>query len=179
MLIRKAVPLLKKDDIILAIENDPSVYASDAQKLAEIVKRINSPYVGILWDPGNELWNVQNEKPYPDGYRIVQPHVVHVHIKDAIKSEGEKTSAVRLGDGQVDYHGQLAALLEDHYDGFITLETHYRIKHEISDTIMKLPKGAAFSYLGFEATEECLTQWDLIIREVISGVCKQQLSMEN
>ena len=49
------------------------------------------------------------------------------------------------------------------HEGYVMLETHYRPKHDISEELMALPKGSAFSYMGYEATEECLIKWNELL----------------
>ncbi|NLY17679.1 MAG: sugar phosphate isomerase/epimerase [Clostridiaceae bacterium] len=159
----KPVELLKKENIILALEFDPSVYASNAKKLVKVIEKINSPYVKGLWDPGNDIYDPDGETPYPDGYEIIKKLMVHMHLKDAVKQDDGKITGVPIGDGQVDYAGQFKALINDGYDGYVVLETHYRPKHDIDDELMALPKGSAFSYLGYEATEECLIKWQELL----------------
>jgi sugar phosphate isomerase/epimerase len=154
------VKLLEREGITLALEFDPSVFATNAKKLTRVVAAIDSPYVRALWDPGNDIYDPDGEIPYPDGYEIIKPYMVHMHLKDAVKSPDGKINGVPLGEGQVDYKGQFVKLKEDNYEGYLVLETHYRPKHDISEELMALPKGSAFSYLGYEATEECLINWE-------------------
>jgi L-ribulose-5-phosphate 3-epimerase len=162
----KPVQILKDEDIILALEFDPSVFASNAQKLVKVIEGINSPNVRGLWDPGNDIYDPEGEVPYPDGYRIIKPHMVHMHLKDARIFENGKIIGVPIGEGQVGYIEHFKALLEDDYDGYVVLETHYRPKHDISEDLLALPKGSAFSYLGYEATEECLIKWKNILDQI-------------
>lgn len=159
----KPVELLKKENITLVLEFDPSVYASNARKLVKVIEKINSPYVKGLWDPGNDIYDPDGETPYPDGYEIIKKHMVHMHLKDAVKLDDGKAAGVPIGEGHVDYVGQFKALIRDGYNGYVVLETHYRPKHDIDDELMALPKGSAFSYLGYEATEECLIKWQKLL----------------
>lgn len=160
------VALLKQENIILALEFDPSVYATNAQKVVKVLKEIDSAYVKALWDPGNDIYDPEGEVPYPDGYQIIQPYMVHMHLKDAIKDPDGKVRGVPIGEGQVNYKGQFHALSEDGYDGYVVLETHYRPKHSIGEELMALPKGSAFSYLGDVATEECFIKWEKLLRSL-------------
>lgn len=151
--------LLEKEDITLVLEFDPSVYATNAKKLVKVIEAVNSPYVKGLWDPGNDIYEPDGEKPYPDGYEIIKPHMVHMHLKDAKKLPDGKVIGTPIGEGEVDYKGHFRELIQSGYDGFVVLETHYRPKHDISEELLALPKGSSFSYLGYEATEECLVKW--------------------
>ncbi len=85
-----------------------------------------------------------------------------MHLKDAKRVNG-KPEAMPIGCGDVDFVGQFKALLKDGYDGYISLETHYRPAHELSEDLLKQPKGSAFSYLGLEASEECMQNWKLLM----------------
>ena len=155
--------ILDKERITLALESDPSVFATNADKLAQMIVRINSPYIKALWDPGNDIYDPDGEIPYPDGYRTIKAHMVHMHLKDASRLPTGKIKGMPVGEGQVDYKGQFQALINDGYNGFIVLETHYRPHYEISDELLAFPKGSAFSHLGYEATEECMAGWNGIM----------------
>lgn len=160
----KPLELLAQNNITLALEFDPSVYASNARKLVKVIREINSPRVKALWDPGNDIYDPDGEIPYPDGYEIIKPYMVHMHLKDAVKNTDGKAEGVAVGDGHVDYQGQFDTLRKDGYDGYVVLETHYRPKHAISEELLALPKGSAFSYMGYEATEECLVKWKKFLK---------------
>jgi hypothetical protein len=66
----------------------------------------------------------------------------------------------------VDYFGQFRALAADRYGGYVALETHYRPKHTLDEELLALPRGSAFSYLGYEATEESLSKWNRLLEEI-------------
>lgn len=159
--------ILEREDMTLVLEFDPSVFATNAAKLAKVICGIGSVRVKGLWDPGNDIYEPDGEVPYPDGYEIIKPYMVHMHLKDAVKLPDGKVAGVPIGEGQVDYRGHFRRLIEDGYDGYIMLETHYRPKHDISEELMALPKGSAFSYMGYEATEECLIKWNRLLETIV------------
>ncbi len=159
------IALLKDAGMRLALEFDPSVYASNARTLMQVLDQIDSPQVGALWDPGNDVYDPRGEVAYPDGYELVKSRMIHMHLKDA-KKEGDEVKAMPVGCGEVDFRGQFAALLRDGYDGYVSLETHYRPAFELSEESMRLPKGSVFSYKGEEASEECLQNWEKLMQSL-------------
>ncbi len=164
---QKIIPILEKEDMYVYIESDPSVNASCGETLAKVIEAVGSDRVGGLWDPGNDVYSPENEKPYPDGYSFMKKFVRHVHIKDAVRN-GDNADGVAFGDGEVDFEGQLTALRDDGYDGYIVMETHYRPKSIISDELLLRPQGSDFSSGGYEATDECLEKFCKLANKIFS-----------
>ncbi|WMJ23265.1 sugar phosphate isomerase/epimerase family protein [Paludicola sp. MB14-C6] len=161
---QEPIVLLKQANMLLALEFDPTVYTTNAKRAVMVLKELNSPYVKALWDPGNDIYDEEEECPYPDGYEMIKPYLVHMHLKDAKRVNG-KPEAMIIGKGDFDFVGQFKALLNDGYQGYVSLETHYRPAHELSEEILKQPKGSTFSYLGLEASEECMKNWKDIMKK--------------
>lgn len=157
--------MLKESGRFLAIEHDPSVFASNGRLVAAVVKMIHSPYIKALWDPGNDIFDPLGEKPYPNGYEAIKPYMIHMHLKDATKVNGVAQS-VPLGTGDINYEEHFKRLIEEGYEGYVTLETHYRPKHGLNKELLELPKGTAFSMFGYEATEECLIYWERLMERM-------------
>ena len=62
---------------------------------------------------------------FPSGYQMLDAkRIALVHAKDCTL-EGHKPVWEPLGEGDIDWQGQIDALAEDHYDGFIHLETYW------------------------------------------------------
>jgi len=134
------LPILEKEDAILVLESDPSVFATNARRLVQVLERVNHPRVRALWDPGNDIFDPEGEQPFPEGYSIIKPYMCHMHLKDAKKSNG-KAVGTPLGDGQVNYAAHFHQLLKDGYKGYVVLETHYRKLSPLDETLLKMPKG--------------------------------------
>lgn len=158
--------LLESEDVYLLLEFDPSVYASCGQTLAKVIRAINMDRVKGLWDPGNDIYSPEKEIPYPDGYEYMKGLITHVHIKDAKVNDDGTIAGVAFGDGEVDFKGQLIALKDDGYDGYLVMETHYRVKKDIPEELLTMPKGSMFSLGGYEATEECFENFFKMIKEI-------------
>jgi len=122
--IADAVKYAEDNDVVLLMENEHDCYLSTGAETARFLSRFNSPALRAVWDPGNAFF--AGENPYPDGYEAIRNFVEHVHVKDAELLASGKKRFVVIGDGEVDYRGQLAALKADGYKGYLSVETHYR-----------------------------------------------------
>lgn len=158
-----ALPLLQQAGVRMVLEFDPSVYAGTATKLAKLLTALNSPWVRAVWDGGNLMFRPDGETTAL-GYALLRPWMVHVHIKDAIR-EGQGAKAVRIGDGDSDVKGQLQWLAADQYDGWISLETHYRLNRTLDESQLRTPAGQAFSVDGLAASEESMERLIMIAKE--------------
>jgi L-ribulose-5-phosphate 3-epimerase len=153
--------------ITLAVENEAATSLRTARLLARFLNEVNSPSVRALWDPANEVYAVgDGETPFPDAFRRLEPWMVHMHIKDARLDEGGKPVCVRIGDGSIDWRGQLRALLDSGYAGYVSLETHWRPSRDLDDDLLNRPGGSAFSEQGELASRVCLERWRLLLEEV-------------
>lgn len=152
---QKPIRLLDGTGVTLALEFDPSTYATNGEKISRIVRNIASPSVKVLWDPGNDIYDPDHEIPYPNGYHAVKGQIAHVHLKDAVRT-GNSVAGAAMCRGEVDYAGQFKSLIADGYSGYLSLETHYRKSTSISDALLQMPKGSAFSAFGYDSSAECL-----------------------
>ena len=108
----------------LAIETEEGFWADTGERSAQLVRAVGHTALGINWDPGNSF--CAGDEPYPEGYAHVRELVRHVHFKDARReADGEPVYAL---EGEVDWAGQIAALVKDGYRGHVSIETHLRPK---------------------------------------------------
>ncbi|SMF91915.1 Sugar phosphate isomerase/epimerase [Paenibacillus uliginis N3/975] len=161
----RILPVLEKENIIFALEFDPSVYASNANKVRMILDTVHSPNVMALYDPGNDLWDPFEEIPYPDGYEFLKEKICHIHLKDAVRTP-DGVKGVAIGKGEVDYPGLLRRLIKDRYEGYLVVETHYRLQSELTEEQLKRPAGYAFSEGGLAASRECVES----LKQLLEGI---------
>ncbi len=120
----QAAQLAAKNDIVLVLENEHTCNVGTGRELGHLLRDINSPALRGNWDPGNAA--MLDEVPYPHGYEAVRGRFSHMHLKDVRRNAvtGRKEWAP-IGGGTIDWKGQIEALRKDHYDGTMSLETHY------------------------------------------------------
>ncbi|MCZ6678136.1 MAG: sugar phosphate isomerase/epimerase [Candidatus Poribacteria bacterium] len=151
------VRIAEGEGIMLGMENESSTSLRTAKLTERFIREFDSPNVRAIWDPANEAHAEGGETPYPDAYNRLKPLMVHAHLKDAGRNPdtGEMES-VPVGDGVVDWQGQLQAFIDDGYEGHLCLETHWRPTLKIDDDLLNRPGGQAFSEAGEEASRICL-----------------------
>jgi L-ribulose-5-phosphate 3-epimerase len=112
-----------REGVIIGLENEHACNISTGAQAARVLEAVNHPNLKLVWDPANAM--VSGEVPFPDGYSIIpKDRIVHVHAKDC-HMDGHKPVWGPLGTRSVDWKGQIAALLADEYQGYLSLETHW------------------------------------------------------
>ncbi|BCH35624.1 xylose isomerase [Mesorhizobium sp. L-8-10] len=104
----------------LLVETEEGFWADTGARSAALIGRVGSPGLGINWDPANAL--IEGDVPFPEGYAALKHLVRNVHFKDARRYPDGTWEL--LADGDVDWAGQIAALVTDGYDGAIAVEPH-------------------------------------------------------
>ncbi|PZP44648.1 MAG: sugar phosphate isomerase/epimerase [Azospirillum brasilense] len=80
------------------------------------------PGCPILWD-SHHTW--RKGRAHPVGmWRLLRPHVAHIHVKDSVSRPGERFdySYVPPGEGEFPMEALMAALRADGYAGLLSLE---------------------------------------------------------
>lgn len=110
-------------NVIIGIENEHACHIGTAVESRAILDAVQHPNLKLVWDPANAL--VGGEEPFPFGYgKLPVDRIAHVHVKDC-HMEGHKPIWGPVGTRHVDWKGQVAALVNDGYKGFLSLETHW------------------------------------------------------
>lgn len=129
----KAAERAKTANLKLLIENEAGFWADTGERTSWIIRSINHPSLGVNWDPGNAFF--AGDVPYPDGFSAVSGMVQHVHYKDAACNE--RGEPYYCNDGDIDWDGQVRHLLEDEYDGYISIETHVSPKVAAAEAALR------------------------------------------
>ncbi len=108
----------------LAIEVENNFWADTGERTAAIMRAVGEASLGVNWDPGNAF--EAGDMPFPNGYQAIRQYVQHVHFKDAVRRlDGSVCYAIQ---GDIDWAGQIRALVEDGYQGFVSVEPHLQPK---------------------------------------------------
>lgn len=113
--------------LTIGLENEHACNIATGEETARLLTALEHPNLKVVWDPANAL--VSGEDPFPGGYRKIPPgRIVHIHAKDC-QIENHKVAWAPLGEGIIDWKGQVEALAHDGYQGWISLETHWSGPH--------------------------------------------------
>jgi sugar phosphate isomerase/epimerase len=124
------VRVAEQHGMVLALENEHACYLGTGADTARVLKRVGSPALQGVWDPGNAFF--ADEVPFPAGYEAMRGCIAHVHVKDAGRNEQGEPQFMVVGEGTLDFRSQFAALKADGYSGFLSLETHCQPGEECS-----------------------------------------------
>ena len=162
------VRIAENEGVILGLENEASTLLATAKLTERFVQEIDSPNVRAIWDPANEIHaEGLGEVPYPDGYERLKSLMVHVHAKDAAKNPATgSVESVAVGEGLVDWQSQLQALMDDGYNGYVSLETHWRPTRTLDEDLLNRPGGSTFSEAGEEGSRICMKNLSAMIEKL-------------
>ncbi|MGB9717770.1 MAG: sugar phosphate isomerase/epimerase family protein [Thermoproteota archaeon] len=147
----KIVEIAEEQGVTIIVENEPSTFVGNGRKLADFLNSLGARSVKALWDPGNELMDEEGEDPYPTGFDYVKKFIRHVHVKDGVR-EGSETRFLKVGDGQAKIGENLRALKEMEYEGYVSLETHWRVMKSLGEPMLRTPGGKEFSSGAYAAS---------------------------
>ncbi len=124
------VPLAERSGVYLAVEAVFGHLAHDYYTVQELLRRYDSPHLGINMDPSHyRLYD--NDVPWV--IRQLGSRIYHVHLKDVIGRPGEHGKDFMfpmLGEGMIDWEAFASALDEVGYTGAFSVEfesfTYYR-----------------------------------------------------
>jgi len=144
--------------VVLSLENHFGTMTTSAKETARIVRLIDHPAVGILYDQANLAFFPAEE--YEEAIELQKDKIFFVHCKDLVYRGGSpqkpiftnvshidesvRTVHSRVpGDGILDWPGILKALKGIGYDGWISLEYERRWqKLDLPDASIGMPRGA-------------------------------------
>jgi sugar phosphate isomerase/epimerase len=114
-----ARPVVEKHELRLAVENHKDLRAPE---LVEVIRKLDSPFVGVCIDTGNNIALLETPKKTVE---LLAPLVFSTHVKDMGVEEyrdGFRLAEVPLGTGFLDLVGLVAVLRKARPDVHLNLE---------------------------------------------------------
>jgi sugar phosphate isomerase/epimerase len=105
--------------LTLAHENEKEIYGDVPDRCADLITAVGSPALRATFDPANFVQC--GVRPFTEAYPLLRPHLVYLQVKDALAATGE---VVPAGQGDGELRETLAALGEEGFAGFMSLEPH-------------------------------------------------------
>lgn len=112
---------------------------TDSASLLEIMRRVASPHVGILWD-AHHTFAAAGEAP-EDTFRRLAPFIRHTHLKDSVAADGQRRY-VLTGTGTVPVARQVEVLARSGYRGYYSFEWEKRWHPAIEEPEIAIPHFA-------------------------------------
>jgi sugar phosphate isomerase/epimerase len=147
----RIVEMAEEHNVTIVVENESSTFVGNGRTLADFINSLGTKSVRALWDPGNNLLDEEGEEPYPTGFNYVKKFIKHVHVKDCVK-KGSEIRFLKIGEGQAKIEENLRALKEMRYDGYVSLETHWRTAKKLEESMIRTPGGKEFSSGAYAAS---------------------------
>jgi sugar phosphate isomerase/epimerase len=122
--LREAADRCAKDGIILLLENEMACNTATGAESKRTLAAVTNNNFMLNWDPGNAA--AAGEYPYSKGFsQLPKARIGHCHAKDVVMKDG-KSAWAPVGDGVIDWPGQIRALHAMGYHYAVSLETHWR-----------------------------------------------------
>lgn len=117
--VKEVIAMAKEKRIILALENSPLKEAGSPEFLLEIINRFNSPQLRITFNNGNWVINGYDEF---EALKLLEKHIIYVHLKDLIKNADGQYESTVIGAGELDVKGLASKVRQTGYRGLYALE---------------------------------------------------------
>jgi sugar phosphate isomerase/epimerase len=158
---RELASRAERAGLVLLHENCTGWAGTSAERMLELVAKVNSPALRLLFDTGNGV--AHGYQAYPMLADIL-PHVAHVHVKDAEGSADDPIYTVP-GVGHARVADCLRLLLHNGYTGVWSIEPHLHLRpHEPVPAAGPGEKAEQDRQDGFVASGLAL---ETLVREVV------------
>ena len=117
---RAKADIADRAGVRLLHENEHVIYGDDPERVADLMRNVQSPTLRAAYDPANYVFCGYD--PW-QGWHKTKEWTAHFHIKDWVA--GEKHGRV-AGEGQGRIPEVMAEAVASGYDGFATLEPHLK-----------------------------------------------------
>lgn len=123
--LKKVLPRAAAAKVVIGPENMWNKFLLSPRDMRDYVDQFRSPWMRVHFDAANPL-----QYGYPqDWIRSLGKRIVRVHLKDyKLSARSAQGGFVNLLEGDVDWKGVMAALVETGYRGFLSVEQGFDAK---------------------------------------------------
>ncbi len=103
--LRPVVDYAEKMGVIIAIEPVYRHIVHTPKRAREVLDKIGSPNLQIIFDPVNLLWTdnyEQRQEVFEEAMDILKPEICMIHLKDCVNT-GDSIKSMGCGLGEMDY----------------------------------------------------------------------------
>lgn len=112
-----------EDGLSIAMQNDPACNVATAGEAAQMMGVVDHPNLKMVWDPVAAL--EAGDKPFPEAYVLLPAaRIAAVSVRDCRMRDGDP-DWVPVGTGDIDWKGQVAALIGDGFHGLLSLDAQW------------------------------------------------------
>jgi sugar phosphate isomerase/epimerase len=116
---RAFADLAEREGVTLVHENEKDIYGDTPERVLDIIESVGSERLRVAWDNSNYVQ--VGVQPFTRAYPLLREHLEYLQVKDARSSDGV---VVPAGEGDGELRETVAALRDDGYTGFASLEPH-------------------------------------------------------
>jgi predicted dehydrogenase/sugar phosphate isomerase/epimerase len=155
----RMIAYAKQHGVILLHENEKGIYGDIAIRCKELMEEFYGEHFKLIFDFANFI---QCGQDIWEAYQLLRPFISYIHVKDA-KKDTHAVVPAGMGDGQlIDI---VKRLVQDHYDGFYSLEPHLfefkglqQLEREQDKTIMEqdIFDGKSAFHIAYNAWMEVI-----------------------
>ena len=125
--LKELARIAREAGVVLLHENCDGWGGLGPQQSLELLQRVDSPGLKLVYDTGNPVPHGQDAWGY---YEAVREHIAYVHVKDGTMKDGDMCYTFP-GEGDACVRAVIADLLRRGYDGGLSIEPHLAaIVHE-------------------------------------------------
>ncbi|MBW2136596.1 MAG: sugar phosphate isomerase/epimerase [Deltaproteobacteria bacterium] len=115
-----AVEYAAEKNIYMGIENHSCGIAGTPELLMELVEKVGSPFLGVLYEPGNLMHDTGTD--YRAALEVMKDKIVHCHFKDCKPVRGGDYEMQHFGEGEIDFPWIMEQLDAVEYASDVALE---------------------------------------------------------
>jgi len=115
---QQAAVYAKSKGVYLGMENHKGSIAGNPDVVMKLVRAVDSPFFGILYEPANLM---ACGVDYKEAYEVFKGWITHVHVKDSHCTE-DGYERTMFGEGSIDWTWCIAAVDGGGYTGDYALE---------------------------------------------------------